>query len=207
MRPPEALVRRFAADLDALGVGWALVGGCALEAHGVAWPRHDIDIAIESADEAAIAALGEALQRCSHKVWRVRHDKLGEMLGVLPRLPNEAAPSGVLIDLLPRACGFEAEIVRAARRTTAMGVKLPVARIGHLIAFKIKAMHDLKRGRDVQHLRALLALATNEERELARAALELSIARGILHVRDPFAILRPHRLDGSLGAISAASQG
>jgi hypothetical protein len=198
MTPPEALVRRFAADLDELDVGWALVGGCALEAYGVEWPRHDIDIAIDSADEAATAALAEALQRRSHKVWRARHDKLGEVVGVLPRLSKDAAPSGVLIDLLPRACGFEVEMVRAARRMTAMSVELPVARIGHLIAFKIKAMHDLRRARDGRHLRALLELATDEERDLARAALQLCIERGVLRVRDPLAILGPYRLNATL---------
>jgi hypothetical protein len=143
------------------------------------------------------------LQRRSHKVWHIRHDKLGEVVGVLPRVSKDAAQPGVLIDLLPRACGFEAEIVRAARRMTAMGVELPVARIGHLIAIKIKAMHDLQRARDGRHLRALLELATDEERDLARAALKLSIERGVLRVSDPFAILGPYRLDGTLRPTSA----
>jgi predicted nucleotidyltransferase len=178
----------IATDLDAQGVRWALVGGLALHAHGIERPYPDIDIAIDMADDEATAALVDALRARGHMVQRVPHDKMSEIVLVLPRIAG-AAPLGVLVDLLPRACGFEAEIVAAASRMTVLGVPVPVARIGHLVALKVRALHDVQRARDRMDLRALLVFATRYERELAREALRLSIERGVLRTEDPFAVL------------------
>jgi len=178
----------IATDLDAHSVRWALVGGLALHAHGIERPYPDIDIAIDMADDAATATLVDALRARGHMVQRVPHDKLGEIVLVHPRIAG-AAPLGVLVDLLPRACGFEAEIVAAARRMTVLGVPIPVARIGHLVAFKVKALHDVQRARDRMDLRALLVSATSDERALAREALRLSTERGVLRTDNPFAVL------------------
>jgi len=171
-----AALRCMAAGLDSLGVGWALVGGLALIAYGVAWPCRDIDIAVATPDDAATAAVAAGLRACGHLVVHEPHDKLGDIVVVCPRMAG-SAPAGVLFDLLPRGCGFEAEIVAAARRMPVRGLDAPVARPGHLIAYKVKAMHDVRRDRDREHLRALLRLSDDADRQLARQALRLSLER------------------------------
>ncbi len=190
-------LRVLAADLDALGVPWAVVGGLALRAHGVEWYCPDVDIAVNAAGDGAVDALAEALRERGHTVLQSRHDALGEVVVVHPRVPGEA-PAGVLFDLLPGASGFEAEIVAAARPTTVLGVAVPVARIGHLIAYKVKAMHDVRRARDRRHLKALLALAAEGEISVAREALRLSAARGALRMEHR-PMWDPLLLDGGAG--------
>ena len=51
-------------------VGWALVGGCALQAHGAAWPRHDIDIAIERQSHIRLTDI--SIRRRQHQCRRTR---------------------------------------------------------------------------------------------------------------------------------------
>jgi hypothetical protein len=187
----------IAADLDELAVGWALVGGLALNAYGADPPSSDIDIVIRTADDDATRVLAGALRARGHLVHRVAHERLGEVVVVHPSI-SDAPPLGVLVDMLPRACGFEAEIVTAAQRMDVLGVKVPVARLGHLIAFKVKAIHDVMRARDRRHLAALLALATDADRDVASKALRLSVERGVLKVDDPFAIFDRYPLGRNL---------
>ena len=189
----EAALRRVAADLDDLGIGWALVGGLAQSAYGIVRRLPDVDVVVDARDAAAVAALADALRGRGYTVHRVAHDVLGDVVVIHPFLAD-GSPSGVLIDLLPRAGGFEAELVAAARRLEVRGMTVPVARIGHLIAFKVKAIGDVNRARDRKDLRALMALADEEELGLAREALRLSVERGVLRTDEPFEIVDRLRL-------------
>ncbi len=193
----EAALRRVAADLDDLGIGWALVGGLAQSAYGIERRLPDVDVVVEAPDDAAIGALADALRGRGYTAHRVPHDAVGEIVVVHPFLPD-GGPSGILVDLLPRACGFESELVAAARPRDVLGVTVPVARIGHLIAFKVKAIGDVNRARDRTDLRALMALADEEELALARKALRLSVERGVLRTDDPFEIVERLRIGLSL---------
>lgn len=193
----EDAFRCITTDLGDLGIGWVAVGGLALNAHGVPWPCSDLDIVVSPDHDGALAGLADALRARGHMVQQVSHDTLKEMLVVLPGIPGEP-PLGVLVDVLPRACGFEAEMVAAAQRMPVLGVDAPIARVGHLIAFKMKAMYDVTRARDRKHLRALLELASDEDRDTAREALRLSIERGVLRVDDPYALFDRYPLGPSL---------
>lgn len=193
----EDALRRVAADLDDLGVRWALIGGLAQSTYGIVRRLPDVDVTIDAPDDAAIGAIADALRGRRYTVHRIPHDALGDIVVVHPSLPD-GSPSGVLIDLLPRAGGFEAELVAAARRRELFGVLVPVARIGHLIAFKVKAIGDVNRARDRKDLRLLMALADEEELNLAREALRLSVERGVLRTGDPFEIVDRLRIGLSL---------
>ena len=193
----EVALRAVAADLDETGAGWALVGGLAQTSYGITRRLPDIDVVVNASDEATLGTLASALRSRGHTVHRGPHDKLGELAIVHPVLPDGRA-SGILVDLLPRACGFEPEIVAAARHRDVMGVSVPVARFGHLIAFKVKAIDDVSRARDRSDLRSLMALADEEELELAREALRLSVERGVLRTEDPFGIVERLRIGLSL---------
>jgi hypothetical protein len=200
----EAALRRVAADLDDLGVRWALVGGLAQSAYGIVRRLPDVDVTVDAPDAAAIGALADALRGRGYTVHRASHDALGEIVVVHPFLPD-GSPSGILIDLLPGAGGFEAELVAAARPREVLGGTVPVARIGHLIAFKVKAIGEVNRARDRKDLRALMALADEEELDLARKALRLSVERGVLRTEDPFEIVERLRIGLSLRPTGTAS--
>jgi len=188
-RLEEAALRRMSRDLDELDVSWALIGGLALAAHGVEWPTRDIDIVVSLRGEGSATTLADALQARGHWVKYLRHETLREILVVLPRV-EESGPLGV-VDLLPCACGFEHEIVASANLRVVGHVPVPVASIGHLLACKLTAMQDRQRARDQRHLRALLSLATQVDREVARDAVVLSFERGFLRANDPLSVIEP----------------
>jgi hypothetical protein len=64
------------------------------------------------------------------------------------------------------------------------GLEVPVAQTGHLIAIKILARDDETRPQDLADLRALLAVATADDIELARTSIDLITQRGFHRDRD-----------------------
>lgn len=81
--------------------------------------------------------------------------------------------------------GIETEIANAAEVMEIMpGLAIPVARTGHLIAVKLLARDDDSRPQDVADLRALHAVATAAEVQLAREAIDLITERGFHRDRD-----------------------
>lgn len=86
---------------------------------------------------------------------------------------------GAIVDLLFASSGIEDEVVRGAERILVVpDLTLPVARVGHLIALKLLARDDRHRPQDWDDLRALVAVATETERDDARSAVRLISARG-----------------------------
>jgi predicted nucleotidyltransferase len=100
------------------------------------------------------------------------------MATVRLRPPNESE-GGVLVDLLFASSGIEPEIIQAAETLDILpGFRVPVARIGHLMALKILARDDRQRPQDFDDLRALLLEAEPRDLEDAQAALQLIEERG-----------------------------
>lgn len=90
-----------------------------------------------------------------------------------------------MIDLLFASSGIEPEIVSAAEVVDLLpGLSIPVARTEHLIALKVLSRDDVRRPQDLVDLRALLRVASDEERQRARHALALIAARGYHRGRD-----------------------
>lgn len=97
-----------------------------------------------------------------------------------------------LVDMLFASSGIESEIAAAAETIEVFrGVRVPVARTGHLIALKLLAYDDDARGQDKVDLRGLMLAADDDEIALAATAVELIEARGYGRGRD---------LRGDLGA-------
>jgi predicted nucleotidyltransferase len=83
------------------------------------------------------------------------------------------------VDLLFASSGIEPEISRAAMELAIIpGLRVPVARIGHLVALKLLARDDRERPQDSDDLRALLQEAQPSDLEDARDALRLIEERG-----------------------------
>ena len=179
----EAVLARVALDLDALGVGWALVGGFAVSARCEPRFTRDVDVAVVVADDAAaedlvrrLLALGYALETT------VEQEYLDRMAAVRLRAP---LPGGVLTDVLLASSGIEREIVADADRIEVMaGLELPVATVAHLVVMKLLARDDASRPQDAADLVALRQVITQADLAHVRRAIALVESRGYARERD-----------------------
>lgn len=173
----QAVLHRLAADLEDLGVGWALVGGMALAVRASPRYTRDVDVVVAVADDHEAERLILALRHNGYrdKEEGVLEDKdTGRLWTVRLVAPGDHA-EGTIVDLLFASSGIEPEIVEAAENVELVpGLTVPVVRTGHLIAMKVLAsrLQDLS---DVQMLRADIDPA---EVARAREALKLIVERG-----------------------------
>jgi predicted nucleotidyltransferase len=183
MNPLLAAVRRAADDLNRSGRRWALVGGFAVSARVEPRFTRDVDVAIMVDSDESAERLVRSLIANGYAVFSsVEHDN-GRL--ATARMTRAFDGNEVVIDLLFASSGIEPEIAEAAEiLEIASGIRLPVATVGHLIATKILARDDQTRPQDLADLRALLAVATDREINLARESIELIEARGFNRHRD-----------------------
>ena len=100
------------------------------------------------------------------------------------------ATSGAVIDLPFASSGIEPEIVGAADTIDVVPeLRVPVARLGHLIALKVLARDDRSRPQDRVDLAALLMHADAHALREARESLETIVSRGFNRGRDLVAAL------------------
>lgn len=185
MNQLEAALRHAADDLTHLGAGWALIGGFAVSARTEPRFTRDVDIAVAVADDTAAEALVRSLLADGYRLLAtIDHDVTGRLATVRLASPL-AGDTDVVVDLLFASSGIEREIAQAAERIEIIpGLTLPVATTGHLIALKLLARDDERRPRDAADLRNLAEVASPEDRDLARQAVELITARGFNRDRD-----------------------
>lgn len=173
------MMRRAAADLDAVGARWALIGGMAVSARTVeARFTQDVDFAVAVADD----------HEADGVVFRLR--SRGYQPGVLleqaytdrtATVRLVCAGTKTIADLLFASSGIEREIVAAATRVkVADGIKAPVATAGHLIAMKVLAGRD----RDRLDLSNLIPAASAADLKQAREAVRLIKSRGFSRDKD-----------------------
>lgn len=173
-----AALTRLAADLTALRVEFAIVGGLAVSRRAEPRMTRDVDVVIAAApgeaDKVARGLFGRGYrQREDGFLVRRNTDRLATL-----RLDS---PAGVVVDLLIERSGIEGEIVEVAETLTVLeNLRLPFARTGHLIALKILA----NRARDSADLEALFRVALPEDINLARTAVDLIVRRGFAEERD-----------------------
>jgi hypothetical protein len=99
-----------------------------------------------------------------------------------------------VLDLLFASCGIEQAIVAAAEILEVVpGLRIPVARAGHLIAMKLRAADARTRPQDADDIRALLGSANARETRRTTAALDLITKRGFGRGRDLAAAWRRAR--------------
>lgn len=169
--PVESALRRAVADLDALKVRWALVGGLAVSVRSVPRFTKDIDFAIAVADDSGAEAVVHQLRGRGYQPAEVlEQDYVERLSGV--RL--ERIGTDVIVDLLFASSGIENEIVASATRLEVLPrLSAPVATIGHLIALKTLA----GRNQDLTDLGSLIPAASAEDLDVAREAVRLIHAR------------------------------
>jgi len=174
-----SVLERIAADLTTGHVRFALIGGLAVSVRTEPRFTRDADLAVAvSSDEEAEAVLRH-LQTGGYHIINVLEQSAACRLATA-RLTPAAVPSDApVLDLLFASSGIEPEIATDAEALDVLpGIRMPVARTGHLIALKVLSRNDVDRPQDIADLRALLRVASREELALARTALALIEARG-----------------------------
>jgi Nucleotidyl transferase AbiEii toxin, Type IV TA system len=181
--PVEQELRRAVADLDALRVRWALVGGLAISIRSVPRFTKDLDFAVAVANDSEAEGVVLRLRgRGYQPVEVLEQDYVERLSGV--RL--ERAGSDVIVELLFASSGIEDEVVANATRLQVLPrLSAPVATTGHLIALKILA----GRNQDLTDLGSLIPAASAEDLDMARQAVRLIQVRGFNREQDVVADL------------------
>lgn len=175
----QALIR-LSGDLQALGVRWALVGGMAVSFRAEPRTTQDVDVTIAVSGDREAERISRDLTMRGYRPLEVQpflENADGRLNATRLLAPVAIGLETVGVDLLFASSGIEEEVVAAAEvREVALGLYVPVARIGHLIALKVLAGRD----KDRTDARSLLQRATPEDLQLARESLD-RIERAGLH--------------------------
>jgi hypothetical protein len=170
--PVELALRRAVADLDALEVRWALIGGLAISIRSVPRFTKDLDFAVAVADDSEAEGVVNRLRGRGYQPVEVLEQ---EYVKRLSGVRLERIESDVIVDLLFASSGIENEVVASATRLEVLpGLSAPVATIGHLIALKTLA----GRNQDLTDLGTLIPAASARDLETAREAVRLIQERG-----------------------------
>jgi Nucleotidyl transferase AbiEii toxin, Type IV TA system len=176
--PVESALRRAVADLDALKVRWALIGGLAVSVRSVPRFTKDLDFAIAVANDSEAEDVVHQLRGRGYQPVEVLEQEYVERLSGV-RL--ERSGSDVIADLLFASSGIENEVVTSATRLEVLPrLSAPVATTGHLIALKALA----GRNQDLTDLGSLIPAASTEDLDVAREAVRLIHARGFNREQD-----------------------
>lgn len=181
--PVEQELRRAIADLDALKLRWALIGGLAISVRSVPRFTKDLDFAVAVTNDSEAEDVVHRLRGRGYQPAEVlEQDYVERLSGV--RL--ERSGSDVIVDLLFASSGIENEVVASATRLQVLPrLSAPVATAGHLIALKILA----GRNQDLTDLGSLIPVASVEDLDTARQAVRLIQARGFNREQDVVADL------------------
>ena len=182
MTPLQELLRRAATDLDALGFGFALIGGLAVSVRSQPRFTADVDLAVSVASDKEAENLVRGLRDRGWRIEALVEQEDTERLATVRLLgEEEGAP---VVDLLFASSGLEPEIVAEAEALEVFPEQsIPVASLGHLVALKLLARNDL-RPQDSADLRALVDVAEERDLAVARAAVGLIQQRGFARGRD-----------------------
>lgn len=179
----EKVLIRLVADLEALRVSWALVGGLAVAVHGEPRTTRDVDVVLAAAEESAAEAAVLGLRMQGYRDYpggAVIEQKDGRLATVrlISPLQDEG---GIVVDLLFSSSGVEPEIVAQAKWIELMPkFVVPVIRAGHLLAVKIHA----GRPKDLEDARTILESLHPSELQIARETLKLIHERGFSQEKD-----------------------
>ncbi len=189
MASVESALRKAAADLNAVGVHWALVGGLAVSARAIPRFTKDLDFAVAVGNDAEAEDVVHRLRARDYQPVEVlEQDYVERLSGV--RLARKG--SDVVVDLLFASSGIENEVVASAGRLEVLPrLTIPVATTAHLIALKVLA----GRSQDLTDLAYLIPIASPADLDDAREAVKLIQTRGFNREQDVVADLEQLILD------------
>jgi hypothetical protein len=187
----EDVLREAAAELDAIGVSWALVGGLAVATQAEPRLTRDVDVVVSVPDDEAAEHVVWQLQQYGYQVDTVIEHVPSGRLGTARLFPPRSTATGVYLDLLFASCGIEPEIAaQAVRRDVFANLAIPVAAIGHLVAMKLLAFDARDRPQDHDDIMALLRHASDDDVAMAASGVALIAERGFGRGKDLAAQLK-----------------
>jgi predicted nucleotidyltransferase len=158
---------------------WALVGALAVSARTEPRFTRDIDVVVAIADDADAEVVVRQFTAQGYSVFSVVEQDATKRLATarLTRQPSSGEAS-VIVDLLFASSGIEPEVAQQAEVIAVlMGIDVPVARSGHLVALKVLS-RSAERPQDSADITALLQVLDAAERARAIDAARLIAARG-----------------------------
>jgi predicted nucleotidyltransferase len=175
MQSVDAVLRQAAADLDAIGARWAVIGGLAVAFRAEPRFTKDVDLAVAAADDREAESIVNRLQIRGYALASLVEQDYLSRLATARLVRPQAGTSSAFIDLLFANSGIEDEIVSRAELLEVLpDVFMPVASIGHLIALKLLA----GRHQDLTDLGYLIAAAAEADLAEAKAAVAKIQERG-----------------------------
>jgi hypothetical protein len=177
------LVQTLRALLDVFPTDrtFAVVGGLAVSARTEPRFTRDLDLAIAVENDAEAESVVFGLQGGGFTVVATIEHATMHRLATVRLRQHPRAP---FVDLLFASCGVEPEIASAASPLQLLGVTVPVATVGHLIAMKLISRDPKRRPRDQQDLVELARVADVLEWRRAEASVVLIQQRGFSRGRD-----------------------
>ena len=180
----EVALRAIATELDRTRRGWALVGGLAVSARAEPRFTRDLDLVVAVPDDREAEAVTRGLLASGYRVLATLEQEAAGRLATVRLASRGEEAEGVVVDLLFASSGIEPEVAgRAELLEILPGLRVPVARAGHLLALKVLAVSP-ERPQDEVDIVALLRDATPADLEEARAAAALIVERGYHRGRD-----------------------
>lgn len=189
MTPLGAALRSISAGLQRESAEFALVGGLAVSARTEPRFTRDIDLAVATATDTAAENLIRALIQDGWAVDAISEQDAVDRLATVRLRPPDRVGTAAVIDLLFASSGIEPELIGDAEPFEVLpDVVVPVATVAGLIVLKTLAAGPA-RPQDEVDLVALIAVATDEDRERARDLATLVVERGFHRERDLIAEL------------------
>jgi predicted nucleotidyltransferase len=174
----EEVLKRAAADLDAVGAKWAIIGGLAVATRAAPRFTQDVDFAVSVADDTEAEDIVHRMSVRGYAVGMMLEQDYVHRLATIRLIRPVPGKSQVFVDLLFASSGIEDQVVACADRLEVWPqISVPVARVGHLIALKLLSRDD-RRLQDQLDLQALIAVATEADLEDARKGVALIVERG-----------------------------
>lgn len=174
----EEVLKRAAADLDGVGAKWAIIGGLAVATRATPRFTQDVDFAVSVSDDAEAEDIVHRMSVRGYAVGMMLEQDYVHRLATIRLIRPVPGESQVFVDLLFGSSGIEDQIVACADRLEVWPqLRVPVARIGHLIALKLLSRDD-QRLQDQLDLQSLIAVATEADLEDARKGVTLITERG-----------------------------
>jgi predicted nucleotidyltransferase len=175
MNTVEAILKQAAADLNAIGARWALIGGLAVALRAEPRFTKDVDLAVAVKDDQEAEDLVNRLQVRGYALTTIMEQDYVNRLATARLVRPATGASSAFIDLLFANSGIEQEIVDSADRLEVLpDLVMPVATVGHLIALKVLA----GRHQDLTDLGYLIPAASDADLNEARMAVAKIEARG-----------------------------
>lgn len=177
MKNARDLLARIVRELTEDRTRFALIGAIAVGIRAIERTTKDVDFTVSVDSDEQAEEIVYNLQKRGHYLHTLLEHKPSGAIAAARFVLADSKVTEPNLDLLFCHSGIEKEVVAAAESIQVVGINLPVATRGHLIALKLLSESDL-RNRDRDDLLNLIEQATLEDLTQASKAIKLIEGRG-----------------------------